>query len=127
MKIKIMYNGIKCDKILISGMFYKKNDGGYNFIAKRSIRLQLKDKLKLESYQEADALLEEMQIIFGATIKNDSDAMRDYFEDDSIYFAPDNPFYNKIDTVITEKFNRNAPTTSTEAPDEPKSPEAEEK
>ena len=133
MKIKIMYNGIKCDKTLITGRFYKKTDGTYYFIAKPGVAIQFINKLELDSYQEAKKFVEEMESLLGAEVMNDSDAMTDYFEDDCIYFEPNNPFYNEIETVITKKLGmqlpeaRNAPTTSTVAPDAQEGPKAEER
>ncbi len=106
MIVKMMYNGIKCDKTLIKGIFYLTGDGRWCFVADRSIALQFMDKRALP-YQESAALEKELQNEIGSKVINDSDAMTDYFDDDRIYFPKNSRFYNDIANVQKEKRRKN--------------------
>jgi len=78
-----MYNGIKIEKTLYKGWYSKGTYTEQSKIPKGTITIYAKDYKRFPKIE-------------GLEIKNNSDSMTDYFEEDKIRVFPTNKFYEEV-------------------------------
>jgi len=89
--LKFMYNGIKVNNELFRAHY---SLGELFHYPKGTITIYARE---YKHFPKID----------GLTIKNDTDSMTDYFETDTIYIQPDNPYYKEIHAVYTKQEDHN--------------------
>jgi len=88
-EIKCMYNGLKINKKLYKGYWY------------RHFHLETKDTRTIGIMEDLITFISQSDCpiprnIIGLKVNNNSDVMRDYHDDDSINFEPTNTLYKDV-------------------------------
>jgi hypothetical protein len=81
--LKFLYNGIKLDGTLYKGTYSKGTYTEQSKIPQGTITIYAKDYKRFP-------------LIEGLEIKNNSDSMVDYFEEDKIRVIPTNKYYQEV-------------------------------
>lgn len=91
--LKFMYNGIKLDGQLYKGWYSKGTYTERSGIPEGTITIYARDYKRFPQIE-------------GLEIKNESDSMTDYFEEDKIRVYPTNKFYSEVHKAYEKQEER---------------------